>query len=410
MTCAPIEQAIMKLPRSIIAAAASLLAAASLRADPTLSLGSLHADAGATASVPLTLSGATNVVAFQADVVFNAAVLSSSAAMAGPALGPRALDSSQPASGVRRVLIYSPDNTPLSNGVVANLQFTAELRPPATVAPLAFANVILTTTNAEALAYNTSSGAVTVNLKPFITTQPPGQTVPVGATAVFSVSAIGSAPLSYQWRILAANIPGATNSTLILTNVQLSQQSLYRVVVANSLGTALSALAPLTVVVPPSITNQPASTNVAPGASVTLSVTATGTSPLRYQWRRNGSNLSGATNATLLLSNLQPSQAGSYDVVITNNWGLAASSVAIVSVNIVNNPPVHLNWAVDQTNGQPRFRLTWTANQDFVIEASTDLLNWIALMTNAAPLRVSEFVDPGTSLYPQRFFRARNRP
>ena len=197
-----------------------------------------------------------------------------------------------------------------------------------------------------------------------------------------------------------------TNATLLLTNVQPAQEGVYRVVISNLFGTTLSKPATLTVAVPPSITQQPVSTNAAPGSTVTLLVTATGTSPLRYQWRRNGTNLSGATNAALSLLNFQQSQAGNYDVTVSNTVGAATSSVATVTILA----PLRLGWIMDQTGGQPRFHLTWTADQDFVIEASTDLVNWLSVRTNAAPGRVQEFVDPAMSLYPQRFFRGKNWP
>jgi hypothetical protein len=247
------------------------------------------------------------------------------------------------------------------------------------------------------------------NFAPHITEQPHNQTALAGGSASFSVGLVGTPPLSYQWRFNSSNLSGATNATLLLSNLQPAQEGLYRVLISNPFGNTLSRPATLIVAVPPSITRHPQSTNAALGSTVILLVTATGTAPLRYQWRHNATNLSGATNAILLLTSIQPGQAGNYDVTVSNAVATATSSVAVVSVS-VNNVPVQLNWIYDQPNGQPRFRLTWTADQDFVIEASTDLLSWLTLMTNAAPLRASEFLDPGTGLHPQRFFRARNWP
>ena len=86
---------------------------------------------------------------------------------------------------------------------------------------------------------------------PVISQQPTSQTVLVGNTATFTVSAIGTPPLSYQWRLNGVNIPGATQSTLTLPNVQLSQAGNYSVRISNSLGTVTSADAVLTVTLGP---------------------------------------------------------------------------------------------------------------------------------------------------------------
>ena len=63
-----------------------------------------------------------------------------------------------------------------------------------------------------------------------------------------------------------------------------------------------------------------------------FSVTATGTTPLRYQWLFDGTNITGAVNSSLLLTNLQLGQSGSYSVVVTNVLGSATSSNAVLTV------------------------------------------------------------------------------
>ncbi len=82
----------------------------------------------------------------------------------------------------------------------------------------------------------------------------------------------------------------------------------------------------------PLITTQPASQTVAAGSTALLSVEATGTAPLRYQWLFNGAALAGATSSTLTLANMQPSQAGAYAVIVTNIAGSATSDDAILTV------------------------------------------------------------------------------
>jgi hypothetical protein len=87
-------------------------------------------------------------------------------------------------------------------------------------------------------------------LPPSITLQPASQSVLPGSNVTFSVSATGSEPLSYQWRLNGANIPGATNSTYSITNnVQPADGGSYDVLVANSFGAVASLIATLKVTV-----------------------------------------------------------------------------------------------------------------------------------------------------------------
>jgi hypothetical protein len=83
----------------------------------------------------------------------------------------------------------------------------------------------------------------------------------------------------------------------------------------------------------PVITVQPQGTNVNPGATVTLSVTASGPGPFRYQWRQNGENIPGETSSTLTYANVLPTLGGTYSVVVFNNFGAVKSAPAVVLIN-----------------------------------------------------------------------------
>jgi hypothetical protein len=193
--------------------------------------------------------------------------------------------------------------------------------------------------NEIAAIYNAgSAGKCFTPMAPAITTQPTNQTVLTGGTATFSVTASGTAPLSYQWQFYGTNIVNATNTTLILNNVQLNQTGNYSVTVSNIVGSTNSANAALTVVLPPVITQQPTNQSVLSYNSASFTVAATGTGPLSYQWQFNGTNLvdggnvSGSATTNLNLANVSLGNAGNYDVVVSNPYATTNSVVAVLTV------------------------------------------------------------------------------
>ena len=174
---------------------------------------------------------------------------------------------------------------------------------------------------------------------PVIVMQPVNRTVSSGGMATFLVTAGGTPPLSYQWSFNGTNLMGATNTTLTLTNVQFSQAGNYVLLVTNAFGSVLSSNASLTVLaVSPAINSQPTNQTVFVGGTVILCVTAAGSLPLSYQWSFNGTNLSGATNSSLTLNNVQFSQTGNYAVLVTNSYGLVTSSNAMLTVVYPSTP------------------------------------------------------------------------
>ncbi len=177
---------------------------------------------------------------------------------------------------------------------------------------------------------------VTVPTPPQITAPPASATVNAGANVTLSVAAAGTAPLTFQWRKDGSALPGATNASLSLTNVQPSAAGSYLVVVTNAVGGATSAPAVLAVRsgAPPQITAQPVSQTVNPGATGLLTVVASGELPLSYQWRKDGAVVSGATGATLAVTNVSTTTAGSYSVVVSNGGGSVTSNPAVLTVRV----------------------------------------------------------------------------
>jgi len=192
------------------------------------------------------------------------------------------------------------------------------------------------TNAAGATRSNAASLTVTGGTAPTITAQPQGATVVAGAAVSFSVTASGSAPLTYQWSKGGVPIAGATSATYSLAAAQLSDAGSYSVSVANTLGTRISSSALLVVnAAPPAVVTPPQGATVFVGGSVSLNVSASGTAPLTYQWQRNSSPVSGATAATYAIASAQASDAGSYTVVVTNSAGSVTSAAAVVTVNPV---------------------------------------------------------------------------
>src|SRR5688500_7138361 len=92
-----------------------------------------------------------------------------------------------------------------------------------------------------------NEGAAQVNQAPLILRHPESQTATAGSEVRFFVQAVGVEPLSYQWQFQDEDIPGATKSDLLLSNVQFRDSGHYTVVVANRFGEAISKPASLRV-------------------------------------------------------------------------------------------------------------------------------------------------------------------
>jgi len=183
---------------------------------------------------------------------------------------------------------------------------------------------------------------------PVIVAQPASQLAYVGNTLSLGVTADGTPSMSYQWLCQETNLPGATNAFLTLTNIQLNQAGDYSVLVTNSLGSALSSNAVVTVVgQPPAITLQPTSQTAKFGNTAVFGANATGSTPLYYQWKFQGTNLVGATNLSLTLTNVQFSQAGNYSILVTNAFGSILSSNAALTV--LGLPPLIVTQPMNQT-------------------------------------------------------------
>ena len=182
---------------------------------------------------------------------------------------------------------------------------------------------------------------LSVLVPPAITTQPEPVLTTNGGTATFTVLAMGTAPLQYQWfRSGSQPVSGATSATLTIHPVTLADAGAYSVRVSNPYGVTSSVPANLVIISPPVFVTQPQGAITNPGAEITFRVQVEGSAPIRYQWYFNEANaIAGATNPVLTLKNLTTQQSGAYSVVATNSFGKATSTQAILEVQTPNQAP-----------------------------------------------------------------------
>jgi hypothetical protein len=193
----------------------------------------------------------------------------------------------------------------------------------------------------------TSTVAVlTINTPPAISAQPVSQSICPGSNVTFNVTATGTA-LTYQWRKGGVNISGATASSYTINNAVAGDAGNYDVVISGVCPPAVtSSAAVLTILQTPAITTHPLTQATFVGSSVTFSVVATG-SGLTYQWRKDGTDIPGATGSSYTINNVALTDAGSYDVVVSGTCAPAVTSnSAILTVSTVTITTQPVNVAV----------------------------------------------------------------
>ena len=163
--------------------------------------------------------------------------------------------------------------------------------------------------------------------------------IPAGGGFTLTAGATGFAPAAWQWYRDNFAIAGARASTYTVANATpAANTGAYSVALTTPAPAADIVTAPaFTVTIGelslPVITKQPASQTIAAGAgSVTFSVTATGEN-LKYQWRKNGVDIPGATSPGYTILYIQQSQVGAYTVVVSNAAGSVTSDTATLTLN-----------------------------------------------------------------------------
>jgi hypothetical protein len=157
-----------------------------------------------------------------------------------------------------------------------------------------------------------------------------------------TVAATGDGTLSYQWRKDGSILVAGTSATLTLATATAADAGVYECVVTNTVGgssqVAVSSGAILAVNSAPAIVAQPVAQSTAPGGSVVFMVVASGNGTLGYQWKKDGVEILGATQASYAIPSATASNGGSYSCVVTNLLGATSTSTATAPATLAVSP------------------------------------------------------------------------
>jgi hypothetical protein len=268
---------------------------------------------------------------------------------------------------------------------------------------------------------------------PYFLSQPTNQTVVSGTSLMFGVVAGSRSSFGYKWLFNGTNLPasgnvsGISSSTLSITSATANNAGNYSVVLTNAYGAVTSSIATLTVGIVPSFSMQPTNLTILTGGNAIFSATVGGSTPLAFQWRKNGTNLangtgvSGVATTNLMLAGVTTNSVGNYALVATNTFGSVTSSVAALTVVL---PPTITSPLMNQTiecggsavftivaSGTPPLNYKWTLDGTTIPGATSNsvslanihlpshviiviVTNFYASATNNATLTVQDTTPP----------------
>jgi len=178
---------------------------------------------------------------------------------------------------------------------------------------------------------------------PLFVFDPRSQLVREGDSVTLRVTASGTAPMAYQWQYGTTDLPGETNSELVLKKVTLADGGYYQLQAVNDYGGAVSLPAALTITNteaasgPITWLKQPQSIVIVGGTTIELGAAAVGLEPIAYQWSRNGVIVPGASRCILHLPGCGSDREGCYQLQAGNVFGETSTS----PINLqVLEPPV----------------------------------------------------------------------
>lgn len=225
------------------------------------------------------------------------------------------------------------------------------------IAQVAIWTSALTAANIQSL-YNAAG------VPPSIVVQPAGATNNQGANINIPTTIAGSQPIRYQWYTNGTAATGQTNSSLIYSNVLSTATGNYYLMASSSYGSVTSAVISLLIYGPPVVQGQTQpNLEIFDGESPTLSVSAAGAPPIYYQWYSNGVAISGATNSSYTVGNVQSS--ATYACSMTNFVGGPVSTAPITltaladptapyPTTVMADHPLAF-WRLDENSGETAY-------------------------------------------------------
>jgi hypothetical protein len=188
-------------------------------------------------------------------------------------------------------------------------------------------------------------------------------------------------------------------------NGVLDEVSLYNRALSSNEVAAIYAAGALGKCKVPNLLTQPQNQLGYWGGSAAFAAAAGGANPLSYQWQKNSAPVAAATTASLALTNLQLTNAGAYVLQVTNVYGSASSSQAVLTVKVAD---LAISRSALGTQSVAALTIGGLANQTYGIEAATGLDQpggWLGLtnLTLTAPTNV--WRDPSPATLPRRYYR-----
>ena len=181
---------------------------------------------------------------------------------------------------------------------------------------------------------------------------PQNQSVVAGSLVLFEAVMSGSNPIAYQWYFNGSPIEGAVEASVRLENLRTENQGDYYVVASNSVSTVTSEVGTLVVNLPPAVASHPTAGTMLNGDDTTFVVEVTGTGPFTYKWQRDGVDIAGATEPTLILADVGAGDDALYTVLVENPYGIIVSDPAKLDVTLavsITAQPADTHVALDGT-------------------------------------------------------------
>ena len=224
-----------------------------------------------------------------------------------------------------------------------------------------------------------------------------GQTnIPIGLSNVVAISAGAAHNMALKndgiLVVWGLNGNGQTNIPTGLTNIMAISAGAYHSLALVNIG-------------PVSFLSRPLRQTVYTASTIQLVSSVIGAVPLSYQWQVNGTNIDGATNAWLALTNLPFSAAGRYWCIASNSYGAATNLIATLSV--LRSTPWFNSSAMTFTSGGCGLELDCLSGHGpVIIYTSTNLMNWLPIFTNPPQVGLLQFWDASATNDSVRFYRA----